>query len=93
VLITDLDGKRFETREQARAELEKMGALAEPALHQALEKGLSLESRRRVEQILSKLEPTRSAERITAARAVRILELAATAEARDHLRAGSRGDC
>jgi hypothetical protein len=84
--IKDLDSKQFEVRDRARAALEKLGELAEPALRQVLEGNPSLETRRRVERLLEELDRARPhPERLRAARAVAVLERAGTAEARKHL--------
>ncbi|HYT88598.1 MAG TPA: PQQ-binding-like beta-propeller repeat protein [Gemmataceae bacterium] len=95
--IKDLNNVQFEAREKARRALEKMGDLAEPALRQTLEEKPSLEARRRVEQLLEKLDrATRSPERVRAVRAVAILERAGTTAAREHLAqlaAGAPGGC
>jgi WD40 repeat protein len=84
--IKDLDSKQFEVRDRARAALEKLGELAEPALRQVLEGNPSLETRRRVERLLEELDRARLLpERLRAARAVAVLERGGTAEARKHL--------
>jgi hypothetical protein len=54
-LLADLDSDRFAVRQQAEAELEKMGWMVEPALCKALESKPSLEMRRRIETVLAKL--------------------------------------
>jgi RNA polymerase sigma factor (sigma-70 family) len=81
-LLKDLDSDQFTTREQAAAELEKLGALAEPSLRRILQNKPSLEQRRRIEPILNKIE-TRIpfGETLRSLRAVRVLEHAGTAEA------------
>src|SRR5262249_37874062 len=68
--IKDLDSKQFEAREKARVALERMEELPEPALRQALKGDPSLEMRRRLEQLLDRLdEAWRSPERVRTARA------------------------
>jgi RNA polymerase sigma factor (sigma-70 family) len=84
--VRDLDAGAFQMREQAKAELEKLGVLAEPALRRALANKPTLEQRRRIEPLLAKLKtalPT--GETLKSLRAVRVLEHAATPEARQVL--------
>ncbi|HTU90642.1 MAG TPA: sigma factor-like helix-turn-helix DNA-binding protein [Gemmataceae bacterium] len=88
-LIRDLDSGDFQTRTKATEELEKIVDRVEPALRKTLTEKPSLEMRRRIEQVLSKLEP--SGERLRALRAIQVLEYAGTAEAREHLRALAKG--
>jgi hypothetical protein len=84
--IKDLNSKQFEVRDRATQALEKLGDLAEPLLRQALDGQPSLEARRRVELVLEKLGSAKpSPERLTAARAVAVLERVATPEVRKHL--------
>lgn len=54
--ITDLDDNSFRVRENATTELEKLGPLAAAALVVAVERGPSLEARRRAERLLDKLK-------------------------------------
>jgi RNA polymerase sigma factor (sigma-70 family) len=85
-LIADLDGERFEVREQATRELEKLGGLAEPALRQALSGRPSAEAKRRLEGLLEKLDgATPTPEEARAVRVVEVLEHAGTAAARQLL--------
>jgi WD40 repeat protein len=81
-LIGDLDGDRFEVRESAARELEALGEVAEAALRQVCAKGSSLEVRRRAEDLLEKLALPGSSERLRQWRALELLELTATPEAR-----------
>jgi hypothetical protein len=53
-LIHDLDDPRYRVREGATRALEKMGDLPCPALRKSLQKGVSLETRVRIERILKK---------------------------------------
>jgi hypothetical protein len=85
--IKDLENEKGEAREKARAALEQLGELAEPMLLQVLEAKPVLETRRRVEQVLEKLDRARpSPERLRAARSVAVLEHADTTEAWKHLK-------
>jgi WD40 repeat protein len=91
-LIADLDSDLFETRESASRELEKLGEAAGPALPQGLTDRLAPEPRRRVEQLLAKLEGLdASPERLRVLRAVEVLEHAGTPEARQVLEGLARG--
>src|SRR5262249_32213803 len=82
-LIADLDSDEFAVREGATRELQELGRAAEQPLRQALTKGLSLEARRRVEQVLDKLKAeAASPDALRAPRAVEVLELIGTPEAR-----------
>jgi WD domain, G-beta repeat len=55
-LLTDLDSDDFQVRSRAQKELEKMAEAAEPFLRRALKSELSLEARRRVEELLAPIE-------------------------------------
>jgi hypothetical protein len=84
-LIVDLDSDEFKKREAAMQELEKLGARAETALRNALAAGPGLEVKVRLERLLKGLGGEGKA--LTAAqqrdvRAVRVLELAGTPQAR-----------
>jgi WD40 repeat protein len=82
-LIRDLDSKRFATRRKATRELEHLDTLAEPALRKALAGQPDLESRRRLQHLLRKLEgPVTLPEALRAIRAVQVLENIGGREAR-----------
>jgi hypothetical protein len=82
-LISELDSDGFQTREQASQELEALGESAGPALRKALEGRPPLETRRRVGQLLRKLDqPAGNPQELRVLRAVEALEHAATPEAR-----------
>jgi hypothetical protein len=86
-LVDDLGSDRFRIREAATRELERLRELAEPALRQALQGRLSLESRRRLERILNKVEAAAdTGPRPRLARAVEVLEEIADPGARQLLR-------
>jgi hypothetical protein len=82
-LVADVGSARFSVRERAFAELEKVGALAGPAVRVALEKPLPLEIRRRLEKLM---EGATSVELLRELRAVEVLERLGTEEARHVLR-------
>jgi WD40 repeat protein len=76
-LLAELDSSRFAVRERATAELEKIAEDVEPLLREALRKGPTLERKKRLEQILARLnEP--GPERRRQLRALEVLELVAT---------------
>jgi WD40 repeat protein len=91
-LIADLGSGKFRTRQHAASELEKLGELAVPALGGSLGGKQSLETRRRVEQLLEKLTRlTLSPEQLRLVRAVEVLEQAGTDEAQQVLAALAGG--
>src|SRR5439155_790233 len=77
-LIEDLDDNRFSVRKKGTAELEQLAELAEPALRWVLGNKPSLEMRRRVEQLLEKVDGW-SGERLRTLRAITVLENIAAA--------------
>src|SRR5262249_13557639 len=90
-LIAGLESDRFEVRESAGRELERLGEFAEPALREALSGKPSLELRRRAERLLAKSDGwVRSAERLRVLRAVEALEKIGTGAARQALQAIAR---
>ena len=91
-LVADLGSDKFDVRQKATVELEKMGDAAAGALRKALASPLSLEARRRIEQILTKLDAKQGVFHLRKARALEALELIATPAARDLLQALSAGD-
>jgi RNA polymerase sigma factor (sigma-70 family) len=91
-LIADLDSDQFAVRERASAELEKLGALAAPALHKALEGEPSAEARRRIEKVLEKTDNVAPrGEVLRSLRAIAVLEMIGTAEARSVLQDLAKG--
>jgi RNA polymerase sigma factor (sigma-70 family) len=86
-LIADLDSNRFKVREKAGAELEQLGAPAEPALRRALEARPSAEVRRRLEDLLLRHHVTQ----VRGARSVELLEHLGSPDARDLLDTLARG--
>jgi DNA-binding beta-propeller fold protein YncE len=82
-LIAELDADEFATREKASNELGKLGKAAENTMRQALAAGPSLETKKRLERLLSLLGTYRpiSPEQQRDVRAVRVLEQAGTPEA------------
>jgi WD40 repeat protein len=90
-LIADLGGK-FDDRRKAAAELERLGELAVPHLRKALEGKPPLDVRQRVEQLLDKVAAHKpQPEQLRELRAVELLELAGTPEAKRVLDALAKG--
>jgi len=89
-LLTDLDSEEFSARDEAARELEKIGEMTLPALRKVLAGKASLEMRRRVEQLVDKLEPL-DGERLRAIRAVETLEHIRSPEARKALQKLAQG--
>jgi WD40 repeat protein len=84
--IVELESDRFEVRQRASEELEKVGDLAEPALRKVLGGQPSLEMRRRVEALLRKVEgPVTFPRKLQVLRAVELLERIGSPEAREVL--------
>jgi hypothetical protein len=84
-LVADLDDEAFAVRQKAEEELEKLGPLAESAVRQALADRPSTEERRRLESLLSKVGEPTVARRLQWLRAVEVLELLRSPEARQVL--------
>jgi WD40 repeat protein len=86
--IADLDSDQFAVREKATSELEKLGPAALDAMRKAIEENPALETRRRLEPLIEKLEreewPT-SGEQLRTCRALEVLERAGTPEAKEVL--------
>jgi WD40 repeat protein len=86
-LMRQLDDDRFKVRAKATADLLKLGELLLPVIDKALAGDLSSEVRRRLEELHGKLTVTiLEGDRLRDMRAVEILELIGTPEARQVLR-------
>jgi hypothetical protein len=82
-LIADLESDLFDAREKAFQELKALGESAAPPLQNVRTDRLPPEARRRVEQLLERLEqPGGSPESLRALRAIEVLEHVANPEAR-----------
>ncbi len=91
-LLNDLDRNEFSERDRAAKELENLGELAEPALREALRPGVSLELRRRIERLLTNIhDRLPRPEQLRALRALQVLEVTGTAEARQDLQTLAAG--
>jgi hypothetical protein len=80
--IDDLGKETVAVRQRASAELGKIGALAEPAIREALRGELPLESRRRLEAVLGSPSTPPAPRWLATQRSLETLELIGTPEAR-----------
>jgi WD40 repeat protein len=81
-LIADLGDEDFATREAATRALSEMGTAVDGFLRKALKETDSTEARKRLEKLLDGLKKEPSPDDLRRARAVQVLELANTIEAR-----------
>jgi WD40 repeat protein len=82
-LVADLDDPRYAVRARASSLLEKHGDFAVPVLRQALKPGVPVETRRRVELLLARLDRfTPPAGQLRELRALAVLEYLGTPQAR-----------
>jgi WD40 repeat protein len=83
--IADLDSDKFRVRETASKELEGIGGQAVPLIQRALEREISLETRRRLEhvlrQVFTSLADVPSLQTVRSIRAIMVLERIASPEA------------
>jgi len=85
-LLADLESTQFAARQQAEAELEKLGELAEPDLKKLLDGKPTLDTRQRVDKLLAKVSSqVWPAETLRGVRVVEVLEYLGTPEARKEL--------
>jgi RNA polymerase sigma factor (sigma-70 family) len=90
-LLKELDSDEFAVRELASGELEKLGDVIEPTVRQTLSRpGLSLELRQRLEALAKSLDEISGA-RLRQVRAIEVLEMLGTPEARDLLKTIAEG--
>lgn len=90
-LVADLGGA-FDARRKATAELERLGELAARHLRKALEGSPPLELKQRVERLLEKATVQKpQGDPLRELRAVEVLELAATPEAKSALDTLAKG--
>ena len=78
-------------REEAARLPDRLGEPAEPALREALKRRPSLEVRRRIDQLLARLESLQPPELARGVRAVEVLEEVGTLEARKLLEGLAEG--
>jgi RNA polymerase sigma factor (sigma-70 family) len=84
-LIADLDGDRFEVREKATSELEKLGEVAIPAIQKALAARPPAETRRRLEALMNtwvRIRQNPAGNTLRKLRALEVLERVGTPDAR-----------
>jgi RNA polymerase sigma factor (sigma-70 family) len=90
-LIKELDDDDFATREKATEELEKLAGAAETELRKALEATTTAEVRERLKKVLEADGRGPSAERLRQERALEVVELMGTPEARKLLSELAKG--
>jgi WD40 repeat protein len=91
-MIADLDHDDFAKRDSASRALANLGAAAEPALRKAQRASGSLEMRRRIDDLLARLDRRAlTSEDLRLMRAVEVLERVATSEGRELLETLARG--
>jgi dipeptidyl aminopeptidase/acylaminoacyl peptidase len=90
-LIAELDSPQFKTRENASEALAQLDDAATPALQRAFAGTPSPEVRRRLTQLLNRLDPIIDPDRMRTLRCIEILELAGTVEAQQVLETLTRG--
>jgi hypothetical protein len=90
-LLKQLDDDDFETREKASAELEKLAGPAEAELRKALESTSSAEVRERLKRVLDTQGRGPSPQRLHQERALELLEITGTSEARKLLAELAKG--
>ncbi len=85
-LLADLDSPRFTVRRRARRDLAEIGGAVVPALKKGLEGGVTLETRRRIEELLSEIgEAGWPPEGLRQSRALLALEYMGNPAARQHV--------
>lgn len=84
-LIAELDDDSFKVRERATRELAKVGPDA-AALRQAQANKPSIEAKRRIQELLTRLDKEGRSERLRCLRAIEVLERIGTPRAKDALR-------
>ena len=91
--LSDLDSEKYAVRVKAFQELEKQGELAEPQLRKVLDGNPPLETRQRAQMLLDRLQgPLSSAEKLRMIRAVEVLEMTGTDEAKEFLQQLAKGE-
>jgi hypothetical protein len=92
-LLRDLGSEQFAVRQKAHAELEKVGDLALPQLEQVLAGAPPLELRRRVEELLQKMQHAPLAPAcLQQTRALVLLQMLDTTEARALIESLANGE-
>jgi hypothetical protein len=81
-LIEDLESEQFQTRADAKRELEQRGQLARPFLERALKNNPPAETKKQVQALLIKLKETEQSHEMTQLRIIDVLEHINTKAAR-----------
>src|SRR5439155_12406802 len=90
--IGELDAEQFKVRDHAFKELARVGRAAEPALRKELLRKPSLDRYRRIEELLQKMnDVSRPSDYLQSLRAVEVLVMVGTKEARKLLSELARG--
>jgi hypothetical protein len=91
-LLADLDSEQFDVRKMANDELTRLGEAVVPLVRKALEADVSPEARKRLEALLAK-EPRRvpTGETLRSLRAIEVLEMIGTVEAKTVLQLLAKG--
>jgi len=89
--ITDLDSEKYAVRQAATKELTTAGPQAKVPIEKAIRGNISLEMRRRLEQILRNLSDTPGPETVRTIRAITALERIGSPEAQGVLEGLARG--
>jgi WD40 repeat protein len=91
-LLADLDSGDFNVRQKASEELGKLGEAVAPTLRKALANGPALEARRRMQELLDRVQtPDWTPERLRDRRAIQVLEYLGTGQAQEVLQAIAGG--
>jgi hypothetical protein len=89
--IAELDSEKFPVRQAAVKALEKIGAQVQVPIRNALQANVTLETRRRLEQVLNAVLDVPGRETARALRAIMVLERIGSPEARNLLETLARG--
>ena len=89
--IAGLDSDKFAVRQAAAKSLEAVGGQVQPHIQKALKAGISLEARRRLEQILNDVTGVPGQEPLRTVRAIMVLERIGSADAKAVLETLARG--
>jgi len=89
--VTDLDNDKFAVRQAAAKELEKAGEQVRSFIQDAFKGNVTLETRRRLEQILQNLSDTPGPETVRTIRAIMALERIGSPDAQAALQSLARG--
>jgi RNA polymerase sigma factor (sigma-70 family) len=91
--IADLDSEKFAVRQAAKKELDKAGSQdqVKALILKALKGKVTLEARRRLEQVLNSLPDVLDSSRLRTVRAFMVLEQVASPQAQDVLKALAKG--